>query len=196
MNKRILNKLKLLIEYLKDIFKNTRGIRIVKCKVDENGKKIVEFQALGSFHTEEMEYEEYRKILIYDTEPIDVEKACIFFYANSFEKYKIYSYDPINSIIEISDKKMQNIIKITSENWKESVKYFKHMKNSDIKQIINSISNFETNNFYNSYEYSNIIDEKIQIISENENIENNLSEKSNVINIKRRNKKYEINTNH
>lgn len=193
---KILNKLKLLIEYLKDVFKNTRGIRIVKCKVDENGKKIVEFQALGSFHTEEMEYEEYRKVLIYDTEPIDVEKACIFFYANSFEKYKIYSYDPINSIIEISDKKMQNIIKITSENWKESVKYFKHMKNSDIKQIINSISSFETNNFYNSYEYSNIIDEKIQIISENETIENNLSEKSNVININRRNKKYEINTNH
>ena len=182
------------IEYMKDIFKNTRGVRIVKCRVDENGNKIVEFQALGSFHTEEMDYEEYKKILIYDTEPIDVEKVALFFYANSFKKYKIYSYDPINSIIEISDiNNTQNKIQITGDNWAESVKYLKYLGNSDLKHVIQSISSFETNSVYNSCEENDIlINNNIKSGHENENT--NQPEMSNVINLHKWDRKNEVNT--
>ena len=78
----IKEKMKIILEVInsiKNFCKNTRGVRIVKCRVNSDGKKIVVFQALGSFHTEDMDYEDYKNGLIYDTEPYDVELAAIFF---------------------------------------------------------------------------------------------------------------------
>jgi hypothetical protein len=141
------NFFKSIIDYISRIFKNTRGVRILKCKVDEKGRKIVVFQVLGSFHSEEMEYNDYKNGLIYDTEPSDVELVAIFFHCNNFEKYKIYSFDPINGIISICDSLHKNIINITSENWPESIKYIKNMNNSEAQHVVHSIVNFELNNY-------------------------------------------------
>lgn len=144
--------LKKIINFFINTLKNTRGVRILQCRVDENGKKIITFQALGSFHSEEIEYDEYKKGLIYDTEPSDVELVSVFFHSSHFEKYKIYCFDPINNSISICDYYQNNIVKITSDNWNESIKYLKHMKNSEAQHIVNSIVNFEINNYINSQE--------------------------------------------
>jgi hypothetical protein len=136
--------------YIRNVFKNTRGVRILKCRVDENGKKIVVFQALGSFHSEEIGYCEYKNGLIYDTEPSDVELVSIFFHCSNFEKYKIYCFDPINGIVSICDSFQKNMVNITSENWSESLKYIKYMTNSEAQHIVHSIVNFELNNYINN----------------------------------------------
>ena len=36
------------LKYIKTVFQNARGVRILKCNVDERGRKIVVFQSLGS----------------------------------------------------------------------------------------------------------------------------------------------------
>ena len=152
MSKLISTKIKQIINFFIHILKNTRGVRILQCKVDEKGNKIITFQALGSFHSDEIDYDEYKKGLIYDTEPSDVELVSVFFHTNNFEKYKIYCFDPINNSISICDYYQNNIVKITSDNWTESIKYLKHMKNSEAQHIVNTIVNFEINNYINSQE--------------------------------------------
>ncbi len=138
------------LKYISTVFKNTRGVRILKCKVDEKGRKIVVFQALGSFHSEEIEYCEYKNGLIYDTEPSDVELVSVFFHCSNFEKYKIYCFDPINGMVSICDSFQKNIVNITSENWSESIKYIKYMTDPEAQHIVHSIVNFELNNYINN----------------------------------------------
>ncbi len=134
-----------LLNYLKELFKNTRGVRIIKCKVELNGKKTVVFQALGSFHSEEIDYDDYKVGLIYDTEPSDVELAAIFFHSFNFDKYKIYSFDPINKKISICNSLQKNVVEINSDNWLDSVQYFKKMETEQLKHLLNTIVNFEIN---------------------------------------------------
>lgn len=138
-----------ILNNLKDFFKNTRGVRIIKCRVNSDGKKIVIFQALGSFHTEEIDYEDYKNGLIYDTEPVDVELAAIFFHSFNFDKYKIYSFDPINQRICICDSFQRNVIEIDSSNWLNSVQYFKKMDTGQLKHLLNILVNFEVNKLTN-----------------------------------------------
>lgn len=154
-------------KYIRNVFKNTRGIRILRCRVDENGKKIVAFQALGSFHSEEMEYCEYKNGLIYDTEPSDVELVSIFFHCNHFEKYKIYCFDPINGVISICDSFQKNIANITLENWSESIKYIKHMDNSEAQHVVHSIVNFELNHYIHNQ--NDLESTELQVSEELEN---------------------------
>lgn len=144
----IKEKMKIILEVInsiKNFCKNTRGVRIVKCRVNSDGKKIVVFQALGSFHTEDMDYEDYKNGLIYDTEPYDVELAAIFFHSFNFDKYKIYSFDPINQKISICDSTQKNVIEIDSSNWLNSVQYFKKMDTAQLKHVLNILVNFEVN---------------------------------------------------
>lgn len=149
------------INCFKEFFKNTRGVRIIKCRVNSDGKKIVIFQALGSFHTEEIDYEDYKNGLIYDTEPSNVELAAIFFHSINFDKYKIYSFDPINQRISICDSFQRNVIEIDSSNWLNSVQYFKKMDTGQLKHLLNMLVNFEINKLTsNEYlEYENKIND-------------------------------------
>ena len=84
--------------------------------------------------------------LISDTEPSDIELDLI---CDSFQK---------------------NIINITTENWSESIKYIKHMNNSEAQHIVHSIVNFELNSYINNQnEFKSKISEELEVSEELEN---------------------------